>query len=68
MMGIGRWGNKSACPRWSAPELTPILKDVVIDNHAHYAANSRMVAAKSKERGTGRDIAAQTILGLLEQH
>ena len=67
MMGLGRWGNKAACPRWTVSELDPIFTDVVIENHAKYAAKSRMVAAKSKERGIGRDIAAGTILELLDQ-
>jgi UDP:flavonoid glycosyltransferase YjiC (YdhE family) len=65
LLGVGRWGNIKACPRWSVSELTPILHDVILENHEHYAARSRMLAQKSKKRGTGRDIAAETILDLV---
>lgn len=66
LLGIGRWGNINACPRWSVSELSPILEDVILQRHEHYAAKARMLAQKSKERGVGSDIAAQTILDLVK--
>lgn len=65
MIGFGRWGNKSACPRWSVSELAPILVDVVLERHDHYTAKARMAAETSRKRGVGRDVAARTVLELL---
>ena len=66
LLGVGRWGNKNACPRWSVSELTPIMEDVILTNHEKYAAKARIASEKSKKRGIGRENAASTIIELLQ--
>lgn len=66
MLGVGRWGNKTACPRWSAAEFGDVLVDVAAASHERYAAAARLVAEKCRRRGRGRDNAAEAIHDLIE--
>jgi hypothetical protein len=47
-------------------ELSPILEDVILKRHEYYAAKARILAQRSKVRGVGSDIAAETILDLVK--
>lgn len=61
-LGIGRWGNKQAMPRWTAAELGPILVDVVMGPGADaFRAKAKELAAICAET-PGATMAAKAIL------
>ncbi|KAK7421821.1 hypothetical protein QQX98_002037 [Neonectria punicea] len=62
MLGVGRWGNVNACPRWTTSELAPVLIEVVFDRNAEFAAKSRVLAEVCRQGGGGRNVAARKIL------
>lgn len=64
ILGVGRWGSKQGCPRWTEGELGPILIDVVLDKHANYAARSRMLADACRKYGDGNSVVVDQILSL----
>ncbi|KAK0734499.1 hypothetical protein B0T26DRAFT_670790 [Lasiosphaeria miniovina] len=62
-LGVGRWGNKSTPPRCRAPELSPVLVDVVLGpKSAGYRARAAELA-RLCAREPGRTKAARVILG-----
>ena len=64
VLGIGRWGNRTASKACRAAELGPILVDILFGGRRSvYAARARELAAVCQENGGGRLVAARIILG-----
>ncbi|KAL2259989.1 hypothetical protein VTK26DRAFT_6153 [Humicola hyalothermophila] len=66
ILGIGRWGNKKAKPRYTAQELGPILVDVVIGPKADEMRAKVKGLAKLLADKPGADVAAKFILGEID--
>lgn len=60
LLGIGRLGNRSTMPRWTATELAEALTDVLTDGAVVRRAAG--LAELCRERGSGADNAARGIL------
>ena len=67
MLGIGRWGNCKAKPRWEAHELGPVLVDVVFGPRAEVMRRrAKGIARLAREKGEGRDFAAKVLLAEMD--
>jgi len=65
LLGVGRWANKKAKPRWEKTELAAYLEEVLFGpESANILARARELAARHPE-GEGREKAAREILALV---
>ncbi|KAH8894288.1 glycosyltransferase family 1 protein [Thozetella sp. PMI_491] len=64
VLGIGRWGNRTALQECRAEELGPILAEILVGGrYSRYASRAKELADVCKKDGGGRLVAARYILG-----
>ncbi len=66
LLGIGRWGNKRARPRWTTEELGAQLVEVVLGPESEEIRNRAAELAKRFPEDAGRNRAAREILAALK--
>ncbi|KAK1759120.1 hypothetical protein QBC47DRAFT_315170 [Echria macrotheca] len=64
MLGIGRWANKQAKPRWMRSELAGCIVDVLFGPEAALIKRRAVELAKRHPEASGRDRAAEKIMAL----
>lgn len=65
LLGVGRWANKNAKPRWERIELASSLYEVLFGSSSEtILAKAREIASRHPEEA-GRGKAAREILGFL---
>ncbi|PKS13400.1 hypothetical protein jhhlp_000171 [Lomentospora prolificans] len=65
LLGVGRWANKKAKPRWERSELASCIIDVLFGPEStKILARAKAVAAQHPE-GAGREKAAREIIALV---
>ena len=62
MLGIGRWANKEAKPRWRRDELAICLEDVLFGPKADQVKEKARELAMRHPESAGREKAAREIL------
>ncbi|KAI6767654.1 hypothetical protein HG530_005663 [Fusarium avenaceum] len=65
LLGIGRWGNKKAKPRWKQDELVEALQDVIYGPRSTEIRKTAEQVASRHPEWEGRQKAAQEILEYL---
>ncbi|SPJ72279.1 uncharacterized protein FTOL_02007 [Fusarium torulosum] len=65
LLGIGRWGNKEAKPRWRQDELAEALQEVVSGTESMQKLKTSKQVASRHPKWEGRQKAAQEILDYL---
>jgi hypothetical protein len=68
VLGIGRWGNRTALQECRAEELGPILVEILVGGrYSRYASRAKELAEVCNEDGGGRLFAARYILGEIRE-
>lgn len=67
LLGIGRWANKSAKPRWERKELATALVEVILGPQAQEIKAKATTLSQRFPEASGRDGAAKEILAALNQ-
>ena len=66
MLGVGRWGSRTAAPGYTTNELGPVLVDVVLGPRSEWMRQLAQEWARTcAEKGEGRDIAAEALVAEL---
>lgn len=65
LLGIGRWGNKKAKPRWEQDELVEALQEVISGPRSTEIRKTAEQVASRHPEWEGRQKAAQEILDYL---
>jgi UDP:flavonoid glycosyltransferase YjiC (YdhE family) len=65
LIGIGRWGNKKAKPRWQKDELYQTLAQVIFGAQAEEIKLQAKRFAQKYAEGDGRRFAAEVLLDVL---
>ena len=68
LLGLGRWANKAAKPRWRTDELAAALEEVVVGPKADDIARTAARLAKQFPEAIGRETAAKEILKALSKN
>ncbi|KAF4439570.1 UDP-glycosyltransferase 84B2 [Fusarium austroafricanum] len=67
LLGIGRWANKMAKPRWTEDELTDALVDILFGPNSEHILKAAKELASRHPEWEGRQRAAQEILKYLDK-
>lgn len=62
LLGIGRWGNKTAKPRWEEKELCEALEEVILGPQAEEIQLRAKELARKYPESSGRRMAAKVLL------
>jgi UDP:flavonoid glycosyltransferase YjiC (YdhE family) len=67
LLGVGRWANKEAKPRWSQKELSTALREVILSPDSEQMREKVKKLSKLFPENIGRDRAAAEILAALKE-
>ena len=68
LLGIGRWANKKAKPRWQESELSAALTEVVLGPSSEKMRLRAVELAQKYPESAGRKEAARVLLDALVEH